>query len=225
MKHTTTAITLFLLIISAAYGNDSFVIHDGMPQNGTATFNYNVKGFINGIIDFTGFQTQRVQGRTIFNGKPVTQIYSQFSISSAMADFSLEGTEDDFVSCDQNGCTYVGGHDEDGITTPVLLFNVPYKARLGAGGHIGTYVDPNGEITQASWQLMPAHNNLAFLILHSNSHVDGLLSGQQDHQILIDKNGSCLKHTFLQTVEDGEFWVFNGEQACGSDKSFLRFLQ
>lgn len=225
MKHITTALTLFLSLIATAYGNDSFVIHDGLPKNGAATFNYNSKGFINGVIDFTGFQIQSVQGRTTFNGQPATQIYSRLSFSSAMADFSGEQTENDYVRCDQNGCAYIGGHDEDGVTTPVLFFNIPYQARLGTGGHIGTYANPNGEITQAIWQLMPAHNNLAFLILHSDTHVNGVPSGQQDHTILIDKNGNCLKHTFvLQMVEDGEFLVFNGEQACGSDKSFLRFL-
>lgn len=225
MKHITTALTLFLSIISNGYCDDSFVIHDGLPQNGAATFNHSIWGFINGVVDFTGFRTQSVQVRTTFNGKPITQIYSQFSLSSAMADFSLESTVSDYASCDQNGCTYIGGHDEDGVTTPVLFFNVPYQARLGAGGHIGTYVDPNGEITQASWQLMSAHNNLAFLVLHSDSHFNGVPSGQEDHQILIDKNGNCLKHTFiLQVVEDGEFLVFNGEQACDSNKSFLRFL-
>tara|TARA_B110000503_G_scaffold99974_1_gene149543 strand:- start:562 stop:1251 length:690 start_codon:yes stop_codon:yes gene_type:complete len=168
------------------------------PLNGSDNFGNTI----------TGRYAKKTQAQTTFNSEPAIPIEGIFSITIIETGEFVTSSGVGYLSTDLDHLRFLG----DTSTVSAETTALPRTAEINDFGHVGTYIDDEGDRQVTTWELVDGGTGKAKLIL-STSYSDefGRLKVSEDEIYTINESGQRLSiEVRLFSTVRGVTWTLTG---------------
>jgi hypothetical protein len=179
MKHIYLVLfSISILTLSACGGGDSSfkptdpntvfqLFLPGGPATG-ASENWSLTGTDNFGDSWTATISSQVQSDTTFLGEAVRPTLSIMGLTYVPTGGFINITSTSYIKYDVNAVYSIGSSDGTTTTVAYSANPLPYTAKIGDLGVVGTYTNNAGDVSTQTWELADGGSGRAKIILRSS---------------------------------------------------------